>query len=146
MSEKKIYENGLRFECQQCSACCRHDPGYVFLTKSDLSMLVKETGLEESDFLSKYCVTVDLGGFKRISLIEKSNYDCIFWEKGGCSIYNARPVQCRTFPFWISNLEDQEDWDRTASDCPGIGKGDLISKEEIEKRIAERQKEPMLTV
>ncbi len=146
MSEEKFYENGLRFECQKCSACCRHDPGYVFLTRTDLDALMKEKGLNETDFLKKYCVTIDLGGFKRISLIEKDNYDCIFWEEGGCTVYGARPVQCRTFPFWISNIEDKEDWDRTAAECPGIGKGPLVSKEEIEKRVAERQKEPMLTV
>lgn len=146
MSEEKFYENGLRFECQKCSACCRHDPGYVFLTRTDLDDLMKETGLIEADFLKKYCTVVDLGGFKRISLIEKPNYDCIFWKDGGCTVYKARPVQCRTFPFWISNIEDKADWERTAADCPGIGKGRLVSKEEIEKRVAERQKEPMLTV
>jgi hypothetical protein len=146
MSEKKFYDDGLRFECQKCSACCRHDPGYVFLTKTDLDLLVEGTGLNEADFLNKYCVTVDLGGFKRISLIEKSNYDCIFWEEGGCTVYNSRPVQCRTFPFWISSLEDKADWDALAADCPGIGKGEIIFKEEIEKKIEERQKEPMLTV
>ncbi|MBI9108712.1 MAG: YkgJ family cysteine cluster protein [Spirochaetales bacterium] len=145
MSEENFYENGLRFECQKCSACCRHDPGYVFLTQTDLDALVTETGLSEADFLEKYCTMIDIGGFKRISLIEKKNYDCIFW-KDGCSVYQSRPVQCRTFPFWISSLEDKTDWDELALSCPGIGKGGIVSKEEIEKRIAERQKEPMLTV
>ena len=146
MSDRKFYENGLRFECQRCSGCCRHDPGYVFLTRTDLDALVDGTGLSEEEFLKKYCKIVDLGGFKRISLIEKSNYDCIFWEDGGCRVYDSRPVQCRTFPFWISYLEDEADWKNLAKSCPGVGKGDLVSKEEIEKRIAERQKEPMLTV
>ena len=146
MSEKKFYENGLRFECQRCSSCCRHDPGYVFLTKSDLTSIAEEKKLSEEMFLEKYCRVVDLGAFKRISLMEKSNYDCIFWSEGGCEVYNARPVQCRTYPFWIHYLEDEEDWKNLASSCPGVGKGPLVSREEIEKRIAERQDEQMLTV
>ena len=146
MEKKKFYENGLQFECQRCSACCRHDPGYVFLTKNDLDKLSGHTGLDRRQFLEKYCRTVDLGGFKRISLIEKKNFDCIFWDEGGCSVYDARPVQCRTYPFWISYLEDEKDWKDLAKSCPGVGKGGTVSKEEIEKRIAERQDEPMLTV
>ena len=97
-------------------------------------------------FLNKYCRTIDLGGFKRISLIEKKNFDCIFWKKEGCEVYKARPVQCRTYPFWISYLEDERDWQELEKSCPGVGKGGIVSKEEIEKRIAERQDEQMLTV
>ena len=146
MSEKKFYENGLHFECQRCSSCCRHDPGYVFLTKTDLDSMVSRLEMSEEDFLNKYCRIVDLGGFKRISLVEKDNYDCIFWNSEGCAVYESRPVQCRTFPFWISYLEDEEDWKNLAESCPGVGKGGLVSKEEIEKRIEERRKEPLLTV
>jgi len=146
MSEKKFYDNGLRFECQRCSACCRHEPGYVFLTKPDLELLTRETGLGQKEFLEKYCRTVDLGFFKRISLIEKPGYDCIFWGEKGCEVYNARPVQCRTYPFWITYLEDENDWLELEKSCPGVGKGPVISKDEIEKRIAERQDERMLTV
>ncbi len=146
MSDKKFYENGLRFECQRCSACCRHEPGYVFLTKKDLEILAKSLDIDEKRFLEKYCRTIDLGGIKRISLIEKKNYDCVFWDEEGCAVYNARPVQCRTYPFWISYLEDENDWNKLAESCPGVGKGGIVSLAEIEKRIAERQDEPMLTV
>ena len=146
MSDNKFYGNGLRFECQRCSACCRHEPGYVFLTKRDLEMLAESMVLEEKVFLEQYCRTINLGGIKRISLIEKKNYDCVFWKEDGCAVYNARPVQCRTYPFWISYLEDEKDWNELAHSCPGVGKGGIVSMVEIEKRIAERQEEPMLTV
>ena len=146
MGEIKFYENGLRFECQRCSACCRFDPGYVFLTEKDLKMLAAGKKMDQKAFREKYCRPVDIGGFSRISLTEKSNYDCVFWEESGCAVYESRPVQCRTYPFWISYLEDEADWKNLSDVCPGVGKGDLISKEEIEKRIAERQEERMLTV
>ena len=146
MEENKFYDNGLRFECQRCSGCCRHEPGYVFLSKNDLEMLCSELDMPENEFLQEFRRTIDLGGINRISLLEKKNFDCIVWSEDGCRVYNARPVQCRTFPFWINYLEDEEAWLSLSKDCPGIGKGDIVSKEETEKRILARQEERMLTV
>ena len=147
MTGKVFYSDGLQFECQRCSACCRHDPGYVFLTRKDLLMLAAGKRVSEKVFLERFCRIVEIGGFTRVSLIEKDNFDCIFWkEKEGCIVYENRPVQCRTYPFWISFLEDEVDWKNEASNCPGIGKGRIVSRQEIEERIAERQEESMLTV
>ena len=64
---------------------------------------------------------------RRVSLREKANLDCMFWENGGCSVYEARPLQCRSFPFW-SALVSSEEWDLHAQQCPGIGKGSLHSR------------------
>ncbi|HUX21603.1 MAG TPA: YkgJ family cysteine cluster protein, partial [Spirochaetia bacterium] len=36
---KPFYQDGLRFECTRCDACCRHEPGYVFLSQTDLRRL-----------------------------------------------------------------------------------------------------------
>ena len=96
------------------------------------------------DVVDTYCRTVDLGGFSRISLREKYNYDCIFWEQDGCSIYPERPLQCRSFPFWSSNLASRETWDTAAETCPGIGNGNRHSKRKIEAWLKKRLKEPCL--
>ena len=44
----------------------------------------------------------------------------------GCTVYEQRPEQCRTFPFWPEIVERKATWNRTARYCPGIGKGPLI--------------------
>ncbi len=67
----------------------------------------------------------------RLSLIEKPDHECIFWDDG-CSIYPARPRQCRTFPFWPSHLENPDAWNAAATECEGIGDGRLYSCREIE--------------
>jgi Fe-S-cluster containining protein len=54
--------------------------------------------LEAELFVKKYCRWVDQGGDPILSLVEKSNFDCIFWDQG-CTIYQARPDQCRSYPF-----------------------------------------------
>jgi Fe-S-cluster containining protein len=128
-----FYGEGLRFSCARCSRCCRHEPGYVFLSRRDLVALAAATGLEEPELLRRYCTRVQIGELPRLSLREKPNYDCIFWENGGCTVYEARPLQCRSYPFWASNVDSEESWERTARDCPGIGQGRLHSRREIEQ-------------
>lgn len=74
----------------------------------------------------------------RYSLIEKPGGDCVFWERErGCTVYEARPEQCRTWPFWPDNVETPEDWARTESICPGAGNGpnhDLVTIEDALRR------------
>ena len=39
---------------------------------------------------------------------------------GKCSVYHLRPTQCRTWPFWASNLRSERDWREAAAHCPGM--------------------------
>jgi len=105
---------------------------------------VAETGLEEAEFLRRYCKTARFGELRRLSLAEKPNFDCILWDKGGCAVYRARPLQCRSYPFWAANVDSRESWERTARDCPGIGQGRLHTKEEIEAWLDQRLLEDCL--
>jgi Fe-S-cluster containining protein len=76
-----------------------------------------------------------LVGCKR-SLREKANGDCIFYDSAfGCTVYPKRPKQCRTWPFWESNLATPEEWEKTRAICPGSGHGELISAKEITHRL-----------
>jgi len=70
------------------------------------------------------------------SLKEKANGDCVFYDRqAGCTIYPVRPRQCRTWPFWETNVVTPEAWQKTCEVCPGAGQGELISEEEITRRI-----------
>ncbi len=140
------YTQGLRFTCRQCSTCCRHDPGFVFLSFTDLERIVTVLDSTPAEVLRQYCRIVDVGGGRRrISLIERSNYDCIFWQQGKCTIYEARPLQCRSFPFWHEFVYDQARWEECAKSCPGIGEGPVHSAEEIEAWLRAREEETFLT-
>ena len=69
-------------------------------------------------------------------LREKANGDCVFYDRTeGCTVYPARPRQCRTWPFWESNVATPESWASTCEVCPGSGQGELISAEEIISRL-----------
>ena len=53
--------------------------------------------------------------------------------KAICSVYEARPMQCRTWPFWKVNLASRQAWEsvKKATPCPGMGSGTLVSIERI---------------
>ncbi len=88
--------------------------------------------MDEQAFIKTYCRIVDMGAFSMISLKEKQNFDCVFLNEKGCSVYEGRPRQCRTYPFWMSILESEEHWEEEKKSCPGIGGGRRYSKEEID--------------
>jgi len=58
--------------------------------------------------------------------------NCIFYGEKGCTIYEARPTQCRTFPFWQANLKSHYRWKIIEEECEGIGQGRLFDFIEIE--------------
>lgn len=131
--EKPFYEKGLHFSCKRCSGCCGGSPGFVYLSKTDLILLKDFFHLSIKTFVEKYCRYADYyGGTTVLALQEKKNYDCILWKEG-CSAYEARPVQCRTYPFWTWMTDDKESWEECAKDCPGMNTGNLWNKEYIEE-------------
>lgn len=144
MSEP-FYKAGLRFECTQCHACCRFEPGYVFLSERDVQRLLTATGLRRDEFIQKYCRIVESGDSHLLSLKEKDNYDCIFWD-GGCTVYAHRPLQCRSYPFWSSGVASRGAWAALAVSCPGANRGKLHTKEEIDRWLALREEDPPLKV
>jgi len=120
------YSDGLKFSCTQCGDCCTGRPGFVWVTREEVEAIARFLEVSIEDLRERALRKVH----GRVSLTERANGDCVFYAKG-CSIYPARPIQCRTFPFWPENLRSERDWDEAASECPGMGRGRLYSVEEI---------------
>ncbi len=127
------YKDGLRFTCTQCGDCCTGAPGFVWVNNEEIAEIAKLLGIEDVDEFEKlYVRQVGI----RKSLREFPNGDCVFFdpEKRNCTVYSARPRQCRTWPFWDSNLKSETDWRHTCEICPGSGKGKLYTIEQIDQR------------
>jgi Fe-S-cluster containining protein len=132
------YEKGVSFTCTECGACCTGGPGAVWISEEDSKQIAALLDISLEQFYKTYTRLID----GRRSLLERSNYDCIFLEGKKCSIYKARPVQCQTFPFWPTMLDSKENWDAAASYCEGINlPGRTWTREEIEKEKVRYQKE-----
>lgn len=124
------FKEGLRFECQRCGRCCRGEPGVVWVNKSEIENISSFLGITQDSFARNY-----LRSFNgRFSLLEYGNGDCIMYDNG-CKIYAVRPCQCKTFPFWKSNLENKFEWDKLKKTCPGIDKGKLHTLNHIKDNL-----------
>ena len=133
MSEKPWYCEGLRFRCTGCGSCCVGEPGYVWVNKAEIEALAAAVGLDVEKFERKYIRLVGI----RKSLVERTGGDCALFDRQTrkCRVYDVRPRQCRTWPFWKSNLDSAETWAETADECPGCGRGPVISLSTIESRV-----------
>jgi len=130
MSDRPWYQEGLRFECQPgCGRCCTGEPGYVWVTDEEIAALADAGGIDAAQFEEQFARRVG----NRKSLIEHPGGDCIFYDRptAQCMIYLLRPRQCRTFPFWDSNIKSPEAWQDACGLCPGCGQGPVIPLEEI---------------
>ncbi len=124
------YHAGLRFTCTQCGNCCTGAPGYVWVNDEEIAALAARVGTSIAEFEKLYVRRVG----SRKSLREYPNGDCVFFDGQTrlCMVYDQRPRQCRTWPFWDSNLRSPKTWAKTCEVCPGSGQGRLYSLEEIE--------------
>jgi Fe-S-cluster containining protein len=124
------YNAGLRFTCSQCGNCCTGAPGFVWVNNDEIVALAALVGEEVERFEDLYVRRVG----SRKSLKEFPTGDCVFFDNQSrkCTVYGARPAQCRTWPFWDSNLESPTEWKYTCQVCPGSGTGELRSFGEIE--------------
>ena len=141
------YGDGLRFTCTQCGNCCTGGPGFVWISVEEVVRLATHLKQTPEEVVEKYCRKVD----GKFSLRERRNargeYDCIFlkeikaqrregdetvvYSKRVCTVYDVRPLQCRTWPFWTENLRDAESWARSSKRCPGMSVGKKYSLRQI---------------
>ena len=107
--KKPWYADGLKFECTQCGNCCGGpEAGYVWVTQTEILSLASTLGMADQleEFENKFTRRVG----RQTSLVEYSDGDCIFLDAKSrtCTVYESRPVQCRTWPFWKSNVDTHE--------------------------------------
>jgi Fe-S-cluster containining protein len=132
--EQPIYAKGLQFECLNCGRCCTGFPGYVYLSEHDIARASEFLRMQDGEFIERHTRIVNVFHERRLSLTERKNFDCVFWNEG-CTIYPARPYQCRTFPFWKRHMISRREWEKTASICRGVNRGRVYSSEEIERCV-----------
>ncbi len=132
-------KSGLRFECVMCGKCCGGEPGSVWVNEQETSLIGCFLNINLHKLRKDFLVR-KMG---KLSIKEKENFDCIFLnsENHKCEIYQARPIQCRTFPFWETLLLEKEAWDFYAERCPGMNNGKNYTPDEIKKIITGKEHE-----
>ena len=119
-----IKKNGYNYSfdssaCSTCQArCCTGESGYIHVNTLEIDNIANFFGLETIEFVNKYLFK---NGYK-YSIKEREvgeSYECVFYDRdsNGCSIYEVRPTQCITFPFW-EYFKDRVD--ELKIECPGV--------------------------
>ena len=129
------YAEGLRFSCRpDCGKCCtRHgEYDYVYLARDDVRRLAAHFALSPTAFRSRWTKKDD-----GHTVLKMDGPACPFLEGSRCGVYEARPAQCRTFPFWPENLASAGAWEELGTFCPGVGQGGLIPLQSIREQLVE---------
>ena len=121
-----FFDRGIRFQCQRCGQCCTGSPGTIFVTRSEARAIARYRDTDPVTFENQ-CLYPYKSAF---SIKEHRDGRCLFFNSD-CTIYPMRPNQCRTFPFWFSNLRSKRSWQKIAAACPGIGQGPLFTRRQI---------------
>lgn len=88
--------------CQECGGrCCIGESGYIWISEEEAKKVALFLLIDIDNFAIKYLFRAN----DRLSIREKPYKEgcaCIFFDEitKTCSIYEVRPLQCRTFPFW----------------------------------------------
>jgi len=132
--ERPWYQAGLRFRCTGCGRCCTGDPGFVYVTREEIAALAARLGCGVAQFEAAFVRAIG----RRKSLVELTSGDCVFFDRvtRRCRVYDLRPRQCRTWPFWASNVETPSTWEQTCRACPGSGRGPLVAADQIATLVA----------
>lgn len=132
MKKNEWWADGIRFQCQGSGRCCvsRGEFGYVYLTLEDRRRMARVLGLSTSAFTRKYCKVTD-----GVYHLRENGPECLFLDGKSCTVYEGRPVQCRTWPFWPEVMSAKTWATDVKAFCPGVGRGPLISGEKIRETL-----------
>jgi Fe-S-cluster containining protein len=109
MKQDRRLRRILKTTCTRCATCCIEPIPPV--TDSDVRRLAKGTGKPASSIVRFYSSTemdygagregwVEFSYGKRVMGLRQPKGQCLFLDDDcHCSVYEHRPVTCRTFPF-----------------------------------------------
>jgi hypothetical protein len=104
----------MNFNCKKCGKCCTAK-GFLYVNLNDVVNISEFLKIKKDDFINNYLHKDNddkyyLGG---------SDNSCHFFQKG-CTIYDVRPYQCRSYPFWYYIVRSKEEWNKESRFCKGI--------------------------
>ncbi len=129
----------LRFECTGCGDCCkvRDDYAHVYLNPGELRSLAALLGMSVAAFKRNHTYKDALGWTQ----LRFEADHCPFLDPGSgkCEVYEARPTQCRTYPFWRSLITDGRWHEEARRYCEGVGRGRAYTPEEAESLMVAQE-------
>ena len=122
-----IKKDGFEFSfdpngCNSCKGnCCIGESGYIWINAQEMQALAIHLGLSIEELKKIYLNKIDYKFSIKEVKLSSNNFACCFFDldKKQCSVYDVRPTQCRTFPFWDYFKENKEE---VYKECPAVKK------------------------
>lgn len=119
--------------CKGCGECCSR--GYLAIVLSDVFRIAKHLGMSPAEFVDRHCnyatiTRTEMDG-KKVSeraLGFKLDGGCQFRAEAGCSIYEARPIMCRLYPFASFSIVRGDALAHRTASFPECGTGGFVDK------------------
>jgi Fe-S-cluster containining protein len=116
-----LYPAHLRWICVRCTNSCRDLPGRrrsILLAPNDIKRIAYVTKLAAKEFSVS-----SRGPIPYSRKMRKRRGRCIFLQESRCSIYGARPLICRFYPFSLRPAGHNAFEIGFDPSCSGMGKG-----------------------
>lgn len=122
-----IFKEGFNFAfdpsgCNSCGGnCCIGDSGYIWINSNEILNLSSYLNISVEQLQTRFLNKIGYKYSIKEVKLSPTNFACCFFdlEKRCCSVYDVRPNQCRTFPFW-DYFKDNEN--EVYKECPAIKK------------------------
>jgi Fe-S-cluster containining protein len=94
----------------------------VYVNRRESEELAALLDISDEEFVQKYTFGVKDQNNRVLTSLKSdpTQQQCVFLEGNECSVYDARPTQCRTYPYWPQIMIGQAEWKAEAYNCEGI--------------------------
>jgi len=142
--KERIKKTG--FSCSLCGRCCTQlsdNSNLVMVNAPEIRRIMEGTGLSWDKIAEPYPEILDGPNGEKFTFawcLKRSGDKCHFLDENSrCTIYEFRPLICRTYPFMLEGSE------LLVFDCPGTGaamsegEAEGIAEELIQRALFEQE-------
>lgn len=129
------YPVGIRFACSKCGLCCGDTDKktrHILLLKKDAERIAAHIQKPIETFATK-----NTGQAPYVFQMQKDpkTGKCLFLKENQCTIYLARPLICRFYPFELTVNPDGNYVFRETKECPAISSPDTTEGETLDAKF-----------
>ena len=128
------HPQNVRFKCVKCGICCAdtfEKERHILLLTKEAQRISAQTKRQIADFADEL---TNKGPYAYEMKKTAKGGKCLFLQRNRCTIYPARPLICRFYPFGLETDQNLKRFFYT-KECPGIGKGKTVEERDFNKLL-----------